>query len=140
MNTTSVYEDLYINMKNRFTVVSENTEYTLGDYMLMKAGQKKESNLPAMRSNASANKPISAFFRYINDKLALKAPPSKDKTIRRFPFRTSAAAVLSAVIACTLAISYGAATLRGSNVAPSTAEVTETVEEETQENYYVSEN
>jgi len=137
MNTTNVYENLYINMKNRFTVVSDNSEYTLGEYMLMKAGEKKASNLPAMRSATAPAKPISAFFRYINDKLALKAPPAKDKTIRRFPFRTSLAAVLSAVIACTLAISYGAATLRGVNSTPSTAEVVENVEEETPENYYI---
>ena len=39
----NVYENLYENMKNRFTVVNNNTEYTLGEIMLIKAGKKKES-------------------------------------------------------------------------------------------------
>lgn len=137
MNTANVYENLYNNMKNRFTVVNDNCEYTLGEYMLMKAGQKKTSNLPAVRNSVSNQKPITAFFKYVNDKLTLKAPPAKDKTIKKFPFRTSAAAVLSAVVACTLAISYGAATLRGNGtITPPTVEVTDDAYEEvTTENY-----
>ena len=112
----NVYENLYENMKNRFTVVDNNEEYTLGEIMLIKAGKKKEaSNLPAVRTVSSTEKAITAFFSYVNDKLTLKAPPAKDKTIKRFPFRTSAAAVLSAVIACTLVISYGSLTLRSTN-------------------------
>lgn len=137
MNTANVYENLYMNMKNRFTVVNENCEYTLGEYMLMKAGQKKEnSNLPAVRSNSYGQTAVTAFFRYVNDKLTLKAPPAKDKTIKRFPFRTSAAAVLSAIIACTLVISYGSATLRGTNnTTPATVEVSETNNEEISDIY-----
>ena len=99
----NVYENLYENMKNRFTVVKDNSEYTLGEYMLVKAGTKKEkANLPAVRSANSADKAVVAFFRYVNDKLTLKAPPVKDQTIKKFPLRTSAAAMLSAVVACTL--------------------------------------
>ena len=41
MNTVNAYEALYTNMKNRFTVVNDNSEYSLGEYMLMKAGKKK---------------------------------------------------------------------------------------------------
>ena len=128
----NAYENLYENMKNRFTVVNDNCEYTLGEYMLMKAGIKQEtSNLPAVRNTAeSASTAVTAFFRYVNDKLTLKAPPVKDKTIKRFPIRTSAASMLSAIVACTLVISYGVATLRGAqNIEPATAEYTETYTE-----------
>ncbi len=127
----NVYENLYENMKNRFTVLNDNCEYTLGEYMLEKAGMKKEkSNLPAVRSASSADRAIVTFFRYVNDKLTLKNPPIKDKTIKRFPFRTSLAAMLSAVIACTLVISYGTAAMRGTNSLPSTVEYAESAEED----------
>ena len=131
----NVYENLYENMKNRFTVVNDNCEYTLGEYMLARAGMKKEkSNLPAVRTASANDKAVVAFFRYVNDKLTLKAPPVKDKTIKRFPLRTSAAAVLSAIVACTLVISYGAATLRGTSNLPSTVEYVESSEQEITEN------
>ena len=50
MTSTSAYETLYNNMKKHFTVISDNNEYTLGEYMSMKADIKKEStsNLPAV--------------------------------------------------------------------------------------------
>ena len=139
MNTSNVYENLYTDMKNRFTVVNDNCEYTLGEYMLMKAGKKKEtSNLPAMRNHTSSETAVTAFFRYVNDKLTLKAPPAKDKTIRRFPLRTCCAAVLSAVVACTLVISYGSATLRSSGMStPATVEVSEVENEQLPENYVI---
>ena len=40
-HTTSTYDRLYENMKQRFTVSENETEYTLGEYMLMRAGAKK---------------------------------------------------------------------------------------------------
>ena len=137
MNTTNVYEDLYNKMKNSFTVVNDSSEYTLGDYMLMKAGAKAESSsLPALRSSSSGDMVVSTFFKYVNEKLTLKSAPAKDKTIRRFPFRTSLAAVFSALIACTLIVSYGVFALRSqANSVPSTVEITETVDEETNERY-----
>ncbi len=137
MNTTNVYEDLYRNMKNSFTVVNDNSEYTLGEYMLMKAGAKKESSsLPAVRNSNSGDMVVSTFFKYVNEKLTLKSAPVKDKTIRRFPFRTSLAAVFSALIACTLIVSYGIVALRGTTTSiPSTVEITETVDEETSDLY-----
>ena len=139
MNTANVYETLYNNMKNRFTIEKNNWEYNLGEYMLMQAGKKidKTSLLPAERSAALANRnAISAVFSYVNDKLTLKAPPAKDKTIRRFPFRTSLAAVLSAVIACTIAISYGSAALRSTGDSlPTAVEVSETQNSEIEELY-----
>ncbi len=140
MKAVNVYENLYNNMKNRFTVINENREYTLGEFMLIKAGQKNAtSSLPAVRSQNANETAVTAFFKYVNDKLTVKTPPAKDKTIRRFPLRTSLAAVLSAVIACTLLISYGAVTLRGaSNTTPSTVEVTESADE-TSEDYQTTE-
>lgn len=139
MNTVNAYENLYNNMKNRFTVINESCEYTLGDYMLMKAGKKKEkSNLPAV-NNSSNEKAITAFFKYVNDKLTVKAPPVKDKTIRKFPFRTSAAALLSAVVTCTLVLSFGSITMRNAgNTTPATVEVTESKIDNEIDNTFVS--
>ena len=127
MSTATVYENLYNNMKNRFTVVNENSEYTLGEYMLMKAGKKKEtSNLPAMRSSVSGDTAIVAFVKYVNDKLTVKAPPVKDKTIRAFPFRTAAAAFVSALLTCSLLISFGSVTMHSlGNDTPASIEITE---------------
>ena len=122
MNTVNAYETLYTNMKNRFTVVNDNCEYSLGEYMLMRAGKKKESsNLPAARSCASSSTAISAFFKYVNDKLTVKKPPVKDKIIKKFPLRTSFAALMSAVVACTLLVTYGTVSIRSvTNDTPTT--------------------
>ena len=45
MTTTSTYETLYNNMKSKFTVVNDNGEYTLGEYMSMKANEKRTSSI-----------------------------------------------------------------------------------------------
>ena len=120
-------------MKNKFTVVNENCEYTLGEYMSMKANAKsaEASNLPAVR-NANQNHSIAAIFSYVNDKLAVKKPPVRDKVMRRFPFRTSAAAFLSAIVACALMLSYGIFALNSSYTVP-TAETEQSVIEELEE-------
>ncbi len=141
MTTYNVYEKLYLNTKTKFTVVDGNNEYTLGDYMMMKAGKKSEkSNLPAPISNAPAA--VSAFFAYINEKLTVKNPPVKDKTIRRFPMRTSAASFLSALLISALALSFGAFSLTTKSTAPASesreVEVTETEEFQSEKLYYLS--
>ena len=41
MNQKMTYDKLYSNMVKNFTVENDNTDYTLGDYMLMKACKKK---------------------------------------------------------------------------------------------------
>ena len=129
MTSQNAYESLYNSMKNGLTVVSRDGEYCLGDYMLMKAAKHKESTaLPVAASDSGEQRAISAFFSYVNDKLTIKAPPAKDKTIRRFPFRTSLSAVLSALVACTLVLSYGATVMRANEV--SVAETIEVVETE----------
>ena len=106
----NAYDRLYSNMKTRFTVVNGNNEYSLGEYMLLKAGKKKEAaTLPATASTLKQLSPVRSFISYVNDKLMVKEAPAKDKVIRAFPFRTTAAAVISALLVCTFAVSYGLA-------------------------------
>lgn len=109
MATYNTYDKLYESMKQRFTVISDNEEYTLGDYMLMKADKKKEeASLPVIqRSSASkGEKAVAMLVSYVNDKLLIKNPPVKDKTMRSFPFRASASAFLSAVVSCAFVLSF----------------------------------
>ena len=102
-------------MKTRFTVVSENSEYSLGEYMLAKAGKKKESTtLPIATATLRQPSAVVSFLNYINDKLMVKEAPQKDKVMRAFPFRTAAAALLSALLVCTFAITYGVASVNAS--------------------------
>lgn len=104
----NAYDTLYNNMKNAFTVINDGYESTLGEYMLRKAAEKSgSSNLPV--ANVGKESAIAAVFSYVQDKLTVKTPPIKDKTIRAFPFRASLAAVLSAVVTCGLVITYGVA-------------------------------
>ncbi len=132
MTSTNAYETLYNNMKNKFTVVSDNSEYTLGEYMMMKANAKSAStNLPAARNNIQ-NHAISAIFSYVNEKLTVKKAPVRDKIMKKFPFRTSAAAFLSALVACALMFSYGLFSLRSGAVVP-TVETEENITEEVEE-------
>ena len=89
MNTiTNPYDALYTNLKNRFTVIHDGTECTVGDYMLMKAGKSasKKSDLPVAKV-AKEDSSIVALINYMNEKLTIKNPPVKDKTIKRFPAR-----------------------------------------------------
>ncbi len=124
---TSVYETLYTSMKNKFTVMNNNTEYTLGEYMTMKANENS-SNLPANVNSTNVN-PISAFISYINDKLTLKKAPVKDKTMRAFPLRTSIAAFLSAAVACFFIFSFGILSMKNVNDMPTTVEAGEMIAE-----------
>ena len=103
------YDNLYENMKNRLTVVNEDSEYTIGSYMLMKAHRKKEEALLPVAERSTATKTeraVANVVSYINDKLTIKEPPINDKTIRAFPFRASASAFLSAVVACAFMLSF----------------------------------
>ena len=131
MTSTSAYESLYNNMRKHFTVISDNNEYTLGEYMSMKADVKNTaaSNLPAVRSNVLDTRSVSAIFSYVNEKLTVKKAPVKDRTMRAFPFRTSMAAALSAVVACALIFSFGIFTTNGTGNVPSTVDSGEDVSE-----------
>ncbi len=108
MANYNAYDNLYNTMKNGLTVVKDGNEYSLGNYMMTKAGKQRETALVAATNVSKSQHAVSAFFSYVNDKLTVKEPPAKDKTMRSFPLRTSLAAFLSAVIVCTIAITYGA--------------------------------
>ena len=130
MTTTSTYETLYNNMKSKFTVTNDNGEYTLGEYMSMKASEKRTSSiLPATKSHTDKNT-IAAVFSYVNDKLKIKKAPEKDKTMRSFPFRTSFAALLSAVVACALIFSYGIFTFGNKDATAPTVDAHDDIIEE----------
>ena len=92
------------------------------------------TTLPVAKNNTEDNHSVAAVFSYVNDKLAIKKAPVKDKTIRTFPIRTSAASILSAAVACALIFSFGIFSVRGNNVA--TVDEGEAVSEtEIYENY-----
>ena len=113
MNTrANPYDVLYNNLKNRFTVIHGGQECTVGDYMRMKSGAHPTSNLPAVRKNSDEHS-IAAVINYVNDKLTIKKAPLKDKTMRRFPIRTSLSATLSAVAACALIMFTGIIAAKG---------------------------
>ena len=59
---TGKYEALYENMKKRFTVENEGSEYTLGEYMLMKAN-KNTANGSALPVAVSTHKPQEGAVR-----------------------------------------------------------------------------
>ena len=124
---TNPYDSLYTNLKNRFTVIYDGSECTVGDYMLAKAGKKQNAaSSLAIRTTVSRTPALTTFAKYVNDKLTLKSAPEKNKTMRRFPLRTSASSVFSAVAACALVFSFGILTLKSAPVtAPYTADASE---------------
>ena len=108
--TTNNYDKLYNNMKQRFTVSQNDTEYTLGEYMLMRADNKKTETtaLPVAVQTAVTRSEVavSNIVSFVDDKLTIKQPPVKDKTIKAFPFRASASAFLTASVACAFLLSF----------------------------------
>ena len=110
-STINQYDALYTNLKNQFTVIYNGTECTVGDFMRMKANKKSDSSLPI--ATGARNASIATIVEYVNDKLTVKNAPVKDKTIKRFPLRTSASALLSATAACALVLSCGIFSLTG---------------------------
>ena len=110
--TTDRYEQLLNTMKNRFTVDNSGNDCTLGEYMLIKAGKKQDPYaLPVAETTFKQPGAIVTFVNFINDKLMVREAPQKDKVMRAFPFRTAAAAVLSALLVCTFVVTYSATTL-----------------------------
>jgi len=109
MDPNNVYDTLYNNMKQRFTVVSGENEYTLGGYMMMKAKEKQEkSNLPTTITSSTRAVALQSVLTYINKKLIIKEAPAPEKTIKAFPLRTALSAACSALLICTLMFSFGA--------------------------------
>ena len=78
--TANKYDALYENLKNRFTVVNNGSEYTLGDFMLMKATKKQSdnvaSNLP-VATKSKGERAVAQIISFVNDKLTIKKPPEK---------------------------------------------------------------
>ena len=107
--TTNRYNVLYENMRNRLTVVENGSEYSVGDYMRMKAAKKNAetaaSKLP-VSTMSKGERAVAQIVSFVNDKLTIKNPPAKDKTIRSFPFRTSMSAFLSAVVTCSFVLCF----------------------------------
>ena len=134
--TTNNYERLYDNMKLRFAVGENNCEYTLGEYMLMKAYDNSES-APLPVAVSESVKPIvttvTSLATFVNDKLTIKAVPSKDKTIRTFPLRTSASAFLSASVACAFILSFALIGIKSVGISENTTADASIVEVETAE-------
>ena len=109
-NQMDNYEILLDTMKSRFTVECEMGDCTLGEYMLLKANEKKEVRALTVAEAGALVKNehgVPAIISYVNDKLTIKTPPVKDKTIKAFPFRASASAFLSAAVACAFIFSFG---------------------------------
>ncbi len=138
--TTNNYDKLYENMKQRFTISSDNAEYTIGEYMLMKADVKKTESaaLPVAVQTAvtKSETAVTNIVSFVDDKLTIKQPPIKDKTIKAFPFRASASAFLTASVACAFVLSFaliGARTL--STPAPAVNEVIEQTDDGTSISY-----
>jgi len=113
---TNPYDALYTNLKNRFTVIHDGCECTVGDFMRMRAGKSKSSESSLTVRATYADRPIiPTVIDFVSEKLTVRAPVKKDRTIRRFPLRTSMSAVLSAVAACALVFSCGIFSLSGTN-------------------------
>lgn len=107
--TATAYEGLYENLKNRFTVINGNSECTLGEYMLIKAREASEkASLPvAVNDSVSNRSMLQSVISYVNEKLTIKKAPAKDKTMKAFPFRTSLASLMSALLVCSLVVTFG---------------------------------
>lgn len=102
---TNRYNTLYENMRRTFTVTAGDCQYSLGAYMRMKANEEThEASLPvAVEKQPSVA--LESIRRYVSEKLAVRVAPVPEKTLKRFPLRTSFAACLSALAICTLLFS-----------------------------------
>ena len=108
MNQNMTYDKLYSNMVKNFTVENDNIDYTLGDYMLMKAKAKRNAmTVAANKSLAVAESKSSSLtnaLAYVTEKLKVKDAPVRDKTMRKFPLRASFTAFCSATVVCALVV------------------------------------
>lgn len=108
--STNSYDKLYENMRQRFNVSVNDTDYTIGEYMLKMAEDKKstDATLPVAVKSAVTRSEMAMtnIVSFVDDKLTIKQTPIKDKTIRSFPFRASASALLTASVACAFILSF----------------------------------
>ena len=104
--TINRYNTLYENMKKSFTVSNDGAQYSLGAFMRMKAHEASgESMLPAAFEKKHNSSALVAVRRFVSEKLAVKAAPAPEKTLRSFPRRTSLAACVCAFALCTVLFS-----------------------------------
>ncbi len=111
---TNPYDSLYTNLKNRYTVIYDGAECTVGEYMQRRSGQSAPMATALAPVKHSEHHGITTLVEYVNNKFTVKTPPKKEKTIRRFPLKTSISALLSSVAACALILSCGVLALTGS--------------------------
>lgn len=111
------YDTLYANLRASFTYAEDGYECTLGEAMLIKANAVDESTSSgtALAHVQPRTGAISSIVKYVNTQLTVSDAPSRNKTIRRFPLRTSISAICSAVAACALVFSFGIFALKGSS-------------------------
>lgn len=102
MAYSNSYEKLYENMKNKFTIVKNNKEYTLGEYMTMKIDVAQKTAKNDEKSNAKHT--VSSFLSYISTKITER----KERGPQAFPVRSLASACLSLFVVCALVFSFSA--------------------------------
>ena len=104
--TINRYNTLFENMKRSFTVNNDGAQYSLGAFMRMKAHEASgETLLPATIEKKHDTSALVAVRRFVSEKLAVKAAPAPEKTLKSFPLRTSLAACLCAFAFCTVLFS-----------------------------------
>jgi len=91
----TTYDALYAQMKNRFTVVSGKSEYTLGEFMRNKADRFEKKKQAAVMPKEGLTSVVS---------VAKKAKPAKvtapEKTLTAFPLRTAVSALIAVMSLC----------------------------------------
>ena len=102
MAYSNSYEKLYENMKNKFTIIKNNNEYTLGEYMNMKIEIAQKSDKNDEKNNAKHS--VSSFLSYISSKIS----KIKERGLQEFPVRSLASACLSIFVVCALVFSFSA--------------------------------
>ena len=102
----------------QFEYISEEMKdlFAAADLVISRAGANSICELLALRkphilvplpaTASRGERAVASIVSFVNDKLTIKKPPVKDKTIRAFPFRSSMSAFLSAVAACSFLICF----------------------------------
>ena len=115
--TANPYESLYSSLKANFTYTEDGYECTLGESMLIRAGANEESSSStlALARVAPRKNAVNAIVSYVSTQLSVADAPVRNKTLRRFPLKTSMSAAFSAVAACALVFSCGIFALKGAS-------------------------
>lgn len=128
MAYANAYEKLYDTMKNRFTVIKDNSEYSLGEYMALKSANAAAKAEEAQKTNMKNT--VSSFFTYLREKIEQKK--AQPKVRRAFPLKSFASACLCALVVTALTLSFDAfATMASESTAPVVADENAEDEQET---------